>query len=63
MSLFTNFFFLTDLGVNFICFPSSRLMIIGVPFFLIFGGNKGTQQEKEEEGLLGNLDSIRLKAF
>ena len=35
-------------------FPSSPLMI-RVPFFLLFGFNKGTQKEKGKRVLLGNL--------
>ena len=35
-------------------FPSSPL-IIRVPFFLLFGFNKGTPQKKGKRVLLGNL--------
>ena len=33
-------------------FPSSPL-IISVPFFLLFGFNRGTQKEKGQKGLIG----------
>ena len=39
-------------------FPSSPL-IIRVPFFLLFGFNKGTQKEKGKRVLLGNLVTVK----
>ena len=39
-------------------FPSSPL-IIRVPFFLLFGFNKGTQKKKGKRVLLGHLVLVR----
>ena len=43
-------------------FPSSP-SIIRVPFFLLFGFNKGTPKKKGKRVLLGNLDNIELPGF
>ena len=42
-------------------FPSSPL--IRVPFFLLFGFNKGTQKEKGKRVLLGHLDEHNVLEF